>query len=403
MNAMELGGKTATDWYTKAFDDAIMQASRIHPELANDPHQKMGFTAALAVTSQGEKVSSNVRLAEQVYDHFKQTGRFPTDVVAKKKKFMNENFGKLNKLLDNLGEEGTREFLNKDFTVKELVQAGYDVGGENMTTKVKGSAILGPKIGQGFFQNLNGNYNPVTMDLWFMRGWGRLTGTLVGTRDMAKPTARLQDAMRSEGIKVPRDPDKLEKLTDEIWRKHERDYINNRADYDSGKKTKSELTFAADRYLQNLRGIKEQPTSGGERNWIRDRIERTQQILKGYGHNMTNADLQAIWWYPEKKLYDKLGGPASEKINVDYATAFRDLADKRGGANDQAKTAQSGPLQAVGDNRPGRSEKSDDGRRNGRSRQGRKETDGTEERARGGPVRYRAALNTAYNMRRAAR
>jgi hypothetical protein len=39
--------------------------------------------SALAITSQGEKVSSNVRIADQAYEHFKRNGEFPTNIEAK--------------------------------------------------------------------------------------------------------------------------------------------------------------------------------------------------------------------------------------------------------------------------------------------------------------------------------
>lgn len=41
---------------------------------------------------------------------------------------------------------------------------------------VKGSYLLGAKIGQGFYQNLQGNYDPLTMDLWWVRMFHRLRG-----------------------------------------------------------------------------------------------------------------------------------------------------------------------------------------------------------------------------------
>lgn len=329
-NAIGRGGNTAQDWYTKAIDEAMEHAATIHPELKGDPTQKMGFTSALAVTSQGETVASNVRLAEQAYDHFKRTGRFPTDIKALKGPSINENFEKLNDLLDRLGPEGTRDFLHSEFTVRDLKAMGYPVGKENMDTKVYGSSILGPKIGGGFYQNLNGNYDPVTMDLWFMRGWGRLTGTLVGKPEvMPQATERLTDAMREAGMKVPRDPKKLAQIADDIVAKHEKDYRVNRAAYDSGDKAKSELTLASERYQANSRGINETPTSGSQRQWMRARVNRAREILAGQGHNLTNADLQAIWWYPEKELYSKLGGRDSEAINTDYATVYRNLAARR--------------------------------------------------------------------------
>jgi hypothetical protein len=326
--AMSRGGKTAADWYTKAVQEAMDHASKIWPEIKSDPHQRMALTAALAITSQGEVVQSNVRLAEKAYEHFRKTGHFPTNLPAKEQESINGNFNKLNNLLDTLGPEGTREFLGKEFTVKQLADMGHEVGGENMGSRVYGSAIFGPKIGQGFYQNLNGNYNPVTMDLWFMRAWGRLTGTLVGG-DLTKPLARFTNAIRAEGKSVPRDPERLKQLAEDIISKHEADYRKNAALYKSGEKKKSELTYSADRYLHNLEGINETPSGGGQRNWIRDRINRAREILKSQGHDLTNADLQAIWWYPEKDLYSKLGGRPSEAINTDYAAAFKDLAERR--------------------------------------------------------------------------
>ena len=331
-DALQRGGRTASDWYTHKIREAMAAISTVHPEIATDDNARMGFTSSLAVTSQGETVPSNVRLAEQAYSYFKENGRFPTNVVAKNGPAMNANFAKLNQLIEDHGLDGTRDFLSRDFTVKELTDAGFDIGGENMGTRVKGSVILGPKIGQGFYQNLNGNFNPVTMDLWFMRAWGRLTGTLVGMAPeaVAKQRARLEAALEAEGKKVPKTIPALLRAANQAISEHERDYTRNRAAYDSGEKTKSELTYASERFEKGQAGINEAPASGSQRNWMRDRIMRAKDLLAGEGINVTPADLQAIWWYPEKDLYGKLGGRDSEGINVDYASAIGDLAKRRG-------------------------------------------------------------------------
>jgi hypothetical protein len=63
---------------------------------------------------------------------------------------------------------------------------------------------------------------------------------------------------------------------------------------------------------------------------MRDRVNAAREMLAKDGINLTNADMQAIWWYPEKNLYAKLGGRSSENINVDYATALADFARSRG-------------------------------------------------------------------------
>jgi hypothetical protein len=320
----------AGNWYTDKVREAQSVASLLHPEIATDPNAKFIWNSALSVTSQGETVPSNVRLANQVMQYYRENGKFPTNIVAENQKSMNNNFAKLNTLIGQHGVEGTRQFMDQQFTVRDLENAGYALGDEKKGTMVRGSAILGPKIGGGFYQNLNGNYDPVTMDLWFMRGWGRLTGTLVG-RPPAEPIARFQQALRDQGANfIPESHADLLERAGDIIKAHERDYKQNRAQYDSGDRIKTELTYSAERVQKALQGINEQPLSGGHREWIRNVWNRARGILAEQGHNVSNADMQAIWWYPEKDLYAKMGGRPSEGINVDYSTALQDAARKAG-------------------------------------------------------------------------
>jgi hypothetical protein len=243
---------------------------------------------------------------------------------------MNGNFEKLNSLIDHLGVAGTIKFLDKEFTVKELGQQGYKVSGENQPSHVYGSAILGAKIGQGFYQNLNGNYNPLTADMWFMRSWGRLTGTLTGSVPTEKPQARFVKALKDEGQSVPEGQAALRTKMDEVVAAHEKDFRDNRAEYDSGKRVKSELSYAAERLDIAFSGIKDQPTSGGQRQHMRDVFAEAQAKLAEAEHKMSIADMQATWWYPEKRLYAKMGSRTpAETVNVDYASALRDLAIKK--------------------------------------------------------------------------
>lgn len=322
--------KHAEDWYTSKMKDAMGIAEKMHPEMVSNPAAKFAFTAAMAITSQGETVLSNARLADQAYEVFAKTGKFPTDVESAAKSMMNANFEKLNKLIETMGVAGTQKFLDKEFTVGELKKMGYPVAGENISTKVYGSAILGPKIGQGFYQNLNGNFKPLTADMWLMRSWGRLTGTLTGGVDVAKPQARFEAALKEAKVKVPSTPEALIQKAIELRLAHTKDFYDNRIDYDSGKKVKSEMVYAAERYEEAVNGIKDQPSSGGQRQHIRDVFDQAQQKLADAGHKMTIADMQATWWYPEKRLYSKMGSKNTERINTDYATALRETAEKKG-------------------------------------------------------------------------
>lgn len=328
---LKRGGKDAADWYTKKMKDAMDIAEKLHPELKDNPAAKFAFTSAMAVTSQNQTVQINTKLADQVYNVFEKTGKFPTDVPAgKASSQINANFVKLNALIEKGGVLGTKKFFDQEFTVGELKKMGYDVTGENVSTKVYGSAVLGPKIGQGFYQNLNGNFKPLTADMWLMRGWGRLTGTLTGTVDVAKPQAKFEAALKAEKQKVPKSQEDMVNLAAKIRLAHTKDFKDNRKEFDAGTRVKSKLVYAAERYEEAVDGIKDQPSGGGQRQHIRDVFDQAQAKLKDAGHPMTIADMQATWWYPEKRLYTKLGSRSTERLNTDYATEFKKLADEKG-------------------------------------------------------------------------
>ena len=72
-----------------------------------------------------------------------------------------------------------------------------------MDAVVYGSSILGPKIGNGFWQNLNQNFDPLTIDLWMRRTWGRLTGKSIGNPSaLPEQRDRFKRAIRPGGVKV---------------------------------------------------------------------------------------------------------------------------------------------------------------------------------------------------------
>lgn len=322
----------ASNWYTGKVEDAMRVATLMHPELADDPVARMAYTGSLAVTSQGETVPRNAGLADGAYREWKETGVFPTNLQVKKQG-INDNFTKLNDLLARVGPEDAVKFLNQKMTTRELESHGYKIGGENKDTEVYGSTLLGPKIGGGFYQNLNGNYDPVTMDLWFMRNWGRLTGTLAGQQNpdaFLKTRGRFEEAMAGDNQAVPKTLPGLDRRAQEIVSQHESDYKKFRADYDSGARVKSPVTLSAQAYQKGRTGLNEVPSSGGDRVWMRSVVNQAREHLGAEGHPMTNADLQAILWYPEKDLYAKLGGRDSEAINVDYATALSAIARQNG-------------------------------------------------------------------------
>ena len=91
---------------------------------------------------------------------------------------INKSLGQFNEWVQKYGIDELRKIMDATYTVRQLKQAGFKITGEHQDTIVRGSAVLGPKIGNGFFSNLNGRFDQLTMDRWLMRTWGRMTGDM---------------------------------------------------------------------------------------------------------------------------------------------------------------------------------------------------------------------------------
>ena len=178
---------------------------------------------------------------------------------------MKLNFRKANRLIKKLGSMDLfADFLETTFTVAELNKwlekhlKGTEIGGENVDTIVFGSAVFGPKIGQGFYTNLRGDFSPVTMDMWFMRTIGRLSGDLMKYDEdlFKKQTERfikeknLQKNVTRETV--------IEKALETV-RQHEKDFKQFRKEYDSGERKKSEAVKAAANIIKSLKDLKDVP------------------------------------------------------------------------------------------------------------------------------------------------
>jgi hypothetical protein len=340
-------------WYREKFEEAKRVAALMHPEILTDRNALSAWAAALAITSQGEKVHKNSELGDQMYRRFKEHGRFHMDaddmpksdskkIASKQAKAMVANFRKYDALIARMheagkGHDGVTEFLNTPMKGADLRADGYKLGsGLTNDSDTHGSAIFGPKIGGGFYQNLMGNYHPVTQDLWFMRTFGRLTGTLMDTIKTEKGRQdaydRFEKALRAKRLNRPIDYSKegLEAESARIAKEHEYNFSKYRDQYESGERTKEELHYAAERMQNMLKGVQETPGGGRDRKWRADIINRVRQILQGRGHDVTNADLQATLWYPEKDFWKHMGstgGTSTEEgNNVDYSQAMQRLA-----------------------------------------------------------------------------
>jgi len=179
--------RNAIGWYDDAVTRAKTELAQLYPEIAQGGVEEFAFIWALAVTSNGLKVDKNFELAAQVYEEWKRTGRFPKKAgIGQASAAINSGLQMFHKLLDSFdGDwEQARDFMVREQEVREIeATSGFKISGEGKGEVVRGSAILGPKIGNGFFSNLYGYFDGLTMDRWLMRSVGRWRGSLISINE----------------------------------------------------------------------------------------------------------------------------------------------------------------------------------------------------------------------------
>ncbi len=373
MAAINAGGN-ALQWYDSVIDTMMRTASLKYPELATSEDSRAAFRIAIAISSQGLNVEDNLLFATSQYDYFRDqqkangvaNGRFKETGSGADGAAMKANFILANEMIRQYGMADLRKFLQTEFRVDELRSAGFDITGELKDEMVTGSAIFGPKIGFGFYSNLSGDFEPVTMDMWFMRTIGRLTGKLKGfdQKKFDNQIKRFINAIKETGDDGIYASDFKEDTVNKALESVEGmvefarivnsafnyDFKNSRELYNEGALKKSELVYAAQSIIQSYDAPKDAPQSGTERRLLRDVVTKTvKKVEDAYGQRIPPASLQALIWYPEQELYKALG----VKLRVtsqDYAGAMKKILVKEGfdgTAIDRAAQSGSGALQPV--------------------------------------------------------
>jgi hypothetical protein len=362
----------AVGWYNEKVTKALRLVSLIHPEIATDPQAKFAFVWAMAVTSNGLKVDKNFELAEKVYQGYKATGQMPTNVgIGTAAEAINRSLGLYNDLIAKHGFDVVEKFMTTLQPAGEVEKfTGNKVSGENKTTMVYGAAALGPKIGNGFFMNLYGRFEQLTMDRWLMRTWGRWTATLVESNPAQVKAKRTQLKALVQSL-TPADKKAFEaiikrKLTvgdidavgQAIWKASQKP-ANRKAmavigQVDEAGQAKlteilgeakkdqvrvsigDELRKSGNALTKYLDGQKEAPAGPPERGNIRKVFQQALAELQAQHPALTMSDFQALLWYPEKRLYDaaKTADEAADAYEddeaPDYANAAAKLARSQG-------------------------------------------------------------------------
>ena len=332
--AMSLQGN-ASNWYKNELQTAMDYAGDIFPNIKNNPQQQDLLKIIMGITSNGLSVKQNTNLAINVYENYLGAGQIFGEGSGTSKKAMENSFALLNTLIQSNGLESTLSFMKRNIPVKDLdavmsfaTGLKKSVGLESKNAIVKGSSMFGPKIGGGFIPNLLGDYNALTPDRWFMRSWGRVTGTLSSSNQKAlnsslskfRSTIKAGDA-RKLGIPI----DQIRKNDDvavttaiRLYRDFAKRNFQNSTALDKAARS----VWSSDKELTAPKTITEVEN-------MRKVMSRSVELLKEKGYpDIDVATVQASLWYAEKDLYNKYLDIKNEVTS--YAEQFKEAAKERG-------------------------------------------------------------------------
>lgn len=372
-------------WYEERVQMSVDIFEELDPDIKK-PEDNFVFKTLLAVTSNGNKVEAQTEDSWALYQNWKKTGKFTPAETKNPDTGNNWVRGTRTtaitnqlKLMDGLVSKYTwermQEFLSRSGTVKELKEtlvSEFDFTKEDASDLLKGelidetvpfALIFGPKLGS-FYHNLNGKFDSITMDLWFMRTFGRTAGTQMEVATPAqqrKTNKRFDDAVAAYLTKDPKG--ELFKLA-KLGRKRKRSvevvmalkkyYTSpaNRSKY-YDEKTKSWVTLKkgekmgkispldnelrkATNQLEKIvdgHALVEAPKNGSHRRFMRlSMYNAMDKLEQNHGIKMIPAEAQAILWYYEKAVHTEFGSGKDEQA-PDYATAANDVYRSITGSN----------------------------------------------------------------------
>jgi len=336
--------KSAVGWYSEKFQIALDRMGLAFNELvdgiegSNLPgvqqlQSKEGarqfLTALIAVTSDGAKVKDNLRFALATYAYFRENGRLPANVGfgGERNSSMNLNLANIQALLDQYGAEGMGTYLLQKDTVSNLKKVAK-TNDETFNTAYKADMQLplaalyfGPKLG-AFYANLRGDTGYLTMDRWWSRTFNRYRGTL-----LAKPTREGLDRFKALVTEDRQLNQPASEMTDDEALALTAEYVKTYKDkkYKNG----TEIEKAANTlWKAAFEKLEDQPFNASDREFMVNTTIASQKLLKRRGINLTVADIQAVLWYYEKRLYGTLGARQTADISygdaaVEYAEGFK--------------------------------------------------------------------------------
>ncbi|MDB2405831.1 zeta toxin family protein [Alphaproteobacteria bacterium] len=420
-----ISGSDALGWYDSTLKLAKRVLFPVYPEVSPerpdgspnseyDPAAEHAFDFATAITSNGLSVIDNYRFASEQYDAWKasDSGTFPVKGSGAQGGSMLSAFEFWNTLSRKgmssneiealLTMQMPKKDLNKTMVdvlgvdrVKDLPKEFQASGAEEANTMVSVAYILGPKIGNGFYQNLRGNYDPLTMDRWWMRFANRITGnpTVKYADELVEQNLDtvwnfiteadqpltdmdrniLFEAQRKLNISTM-DKTDIPLIAPEIGKIWNRDHYTkaykdtvedlltsgqyefslNKSKTPVGRDaatvkslaaasrpSKTAFLRATETYQKKLiPTLQEDPRNAQDRTAMREVANRARQILKDEaGVDITNADFQALMWYAEKRLFEAGGVRKGRGDDNDYADGALNILKNKGIGDDKIKNS----------------------------------------------------------------
>jgi hypothetical protein len=331
--------QSGAGWYSTKFQNALDRFSSLFPELLDSRAirgsalqlRARGFTtvkqarnfltALIAVTSDGQKAEQNFIQGARLYNEFRRTGTIDIDKVtfgADRNLSIKTNLANILHMLETYGPEEMHNMLMAEQTVSELRQTAQRTGA-TFSTEYQGhvrlplaAVIFGPKLG-AFYANLMGAHGYLTMDRWWSRTFNRYRGQILKKVSglMDRPTDargnKIGLARFKEMIGQPNLSD--EQALSEALR-HAKIYE------EKGFKNGTDLEKTANTIRKDAIGTEDMPFGAVDRTFMIETTEMARQKLAARGVDISLADIQAILWYFEKRLYSELG--ARQTADVSY-------------------------------------------------------------------------------------
>lgn len=303
-------------WYSKNFPGAMKRLAKVYPEMAGregKPYRDV-FTALLAITSNGERVEANLKMARSIYEDWRGGGSIRS--ISRRSDALSKNVEALMEVINQFGVKNGMAGLLEEITVKEM-NAALRAAGKKVPSGYQADMIVpraallfGPKLG-AFFANLMGSHGYLTMDLWWSRTVNRIRGQL-----LPQPTESQLEWMR-ERFDLP--DASLSDLLD-LARPYAESF--KRKNYKNG----TRLEVRANNLMKVAKELEEAPFNQSDRSFMYKAATHAQKLLKKQGVELSMADIQAALWYNEKELYSKLGG--REKGGIGYEEAINEVIER---------------------------------------------------------------------------